>query len=309
MNVSKGDHETIKDLELFADIGLAIRLGASGPHRQAFGSYILEDGVAECCSSLQLVVNAMKLRSVFNKDPFKMSGVELICFLLGKDWKPKLLPSDKDKWQLSHLVSAVPGTPTRVFDVDRKRSKFVMESYLLCLVVLELGVLKCEVPHHETQKCHKQLLSSVRPKTNTTIKRRPAPDAEKIGKELESLKRQKKQHKEVEDTEQQDKSFNRGKARFTFKAHSQIPGAGYYQADRPLNGCKHKEVDEDGNRSSTRCRRRLSFSDAHEEPLVLRRLQWWCCIAKDFKSKIKHQQHCFDDDDIQDELLADILAR
>ena len=64
MNVSKGDHETIKDLELFADIGLAIRLGASGPHRQAFGSYILEDGVAECCSSLQLVVNAMKLRSV-----------------------------------------------------------------------------------------------------------------------------------------------------------------------------------------------------------------------------------------------------
>ena len=117
------------------------------------------------------------------------------------------------------------------------------------------------------------------------------------------------QHNEVEDTEQQDKSFWNGKARFTFKAHSQIPGAGYYQADCPLNGCKHKEVDEDGNRSSTRCRRRLSFSDAHEEPLVLRRLQWWCCIAKDFKSKSKHQQHCFDDDDIQDELLADILAR
>ena len=68
MNVSKGDHETIKDLALFADIGLAIRLGASGPHRQAFGSYILEDGVAECCSSLQLVVNAMKIRSVFNND-------------------------------------------------------------------------------------------------------------------------------------------------------------------------------------------------------------------------------------------------
>ena len=89
MSVSKGNHETIKDLELFADIGLAIRLGASGPHRQAFGSYILEDGVAECCSSLQLVVNVMELWSVFNRDPFNMSGVELIYFLLGKYRKPK----------------------------------------------------------------------------------------------------------------------------------------------------------------------------------------------------------------------------
>ena len=93
MNVSKGDHETIKDLELFADIGLAIRLGASGPHRQAFGSYILEDGVAECCSSLQLVVNATKLRSVFNKDPFKMSGVELICFFVGQRLEAGIAPS------------------------------------------------------------------------------------------------------------------------------------------------------------------------------------------------------------------------
>ena len=71
------------------------------------------------------------------------------------------------------------------------------------------------------------------------------------------------------------------KSRFTFKAHNQIPGAGYYQADCPLNECKHKEFDEDGKRSATRCRRRLSFSDAHEEELVLRRLKLWCLVAKD----------------------------
>ena len=64
------------------------------------------------------------------------------------------------------------------------------------------------------------------------------------------MKRQKKQHKEVEDTEAHDKSFYWGKSRFTFKAHNQIPGAGYDQADCPLNECKHKEFDEDGKRSA-----------------------------------------------------------
>ena len=305
INVPKDAHQQIKDVELFAEIGLAVRLGEDGPHKQAFSSYVLEDGVAKCCSSLQLVVDPLKLRSVFNKDPFKMSSVEQVCFLLDKDWKPQLLLANQDKWMLKQFAPAEPDTPTRVFYIDRKKSNFFMGSYFLCLVVLELGLLKCAVPHHETDAFYKQLLSTIRPqKINTTIRRRKAPDADKIAKELESVKRQKKQHKEVEDTEAHDKSFYRGKSRFTFKAHNQIPGAGYYQADCPLNECKHKEFDEDGKISATRCRQRLSLSDAHEEELVLRRLKWWCLVAKDCKNKTKHQGHGIDDDDIKDALLA-----
>ena len=309
MNVAKGDHQKIADLELCAEVGLAIRLGESGPHRQPFSSYVLEDGVAEHCISLQLIADPLKLPSVFNKDPFKMSDVEKICFLLDKDWKPQLLPANKDKWMIRALAPAVPGEPIRIFYVDRARKHFFMPSYLLCLVVLELGLLKCEVPHHQTYKFYKQLLSTVGPeKLSNKIKGRTAPDAEKIGKEFESLKR-KRQHKEVEDTEQEEKSFNWGGSRFTFKANDVVPGAGFYQADCPLNGCKHGQKDKDGNKSSTRCRRRITFSDAHEEQFVIRRLKWWVFIAKDYPSKASHQGHRIDDDDIQDKLLELDLAR
>ena len=144
------------------------------------------------------------------------------------------------------LAPAVPGKPIRIFDVDRARKHFFMPSYLLCLVVLELGLLKCEVPHHQTDKFYTQLLSTVRPQQfSTNIKGRTAPDAQKIGTEFESLKR-KRQHKEVEHTEQEEKSFNWGGSRFTFKANDVVPGAGFYQADCPLNGCKHQLRDKDG---------------------------------------------------------------
>lgn len=309
MNVTKGDHQKIADLELCVEVGLAIRLGHSGPHRQLFSSYVLEDGVAESCISLQLTADPLKLRSVFNKDPFKMSDVERVCFLLDKDWKPQLLPANKDKWKLKDLTPAVPGAPVRIFYVDRKRKHFFMPNYLLCLVVLELGLLKCGVPHHETHKFYKQLLSTVKPeKLSTKMKGRTASDAQKIGEEFESLKR-KRQRKEVEDTEQEEKSFNWGGSRFTFKANNVVPGAGFYQADCPLNGCEHVSRGKDGKISRTRCRRRINFSDAHEEQSAIRRLKWWVFIAKDFTSKDTHQGEPIDDDDVQDELLEHEPAR
>ena len=92
INVPKDAHQQIKDVELLAEIGLAVRLGEDGPHKQAFSSYVLEDGVAKCCSSLQLVVDPLKLQSVFNKDPFKMSSVELICFLVGQRLEAAIAP-------------------------------------------------------------------------------------------------------------------------------------------------------------------------------------------------------------------------